>query len=168
VGHNIGEDHFEDEQVRIFFSDIMERHLNEKEISVEHYMNRENPYPSLLGDILVDRHSISEKFAKRTGSEYRKDRNPILTAKSTMKPIRLSYCERRKDEISRKIGQASSDEKERMGAMLSKLQKEITRIKKTAADDLFDDPEFMKGTQIETKKSFEYQMKSELKRESKK
>jgi len=168
VGHNIGEDHFEDQQVRTFFSDIMERHLNEEEISVEHYMNRENPYPSLLGDILVDRHSISEKFAKRTGSEYRKDRNPILTAKSTMKPIRLSYCERRKDDISRKIGQASSKEKEKLGAMLSKLQKEITRIKKTAADELFDDPEFLKGAEIETQKSFEYQMKSELERGSKK
>lgn len=168
VGHNIGEDHFEDQQVKAFFSDIMERHVNEKEISVEHYMNRENPFPSLLGDILVDRHSISEKFAKRTGSEYRKDRNPILTAKSTMKPIRLSYCERRKDEISRKIAQATSEEKEKLGAMLSKLQKEITRIKKTAADDLFDDPEFMKGSEIETKKSFEYQMKSEIKRDSKK
>lgn len=168
VGHNIGDDHFEDDQVRTFFNDIMERHLNEEEISVEHYMNRENPYPSLLGDILVDRHSISEKFAKRTGSEYRKDRNPILTAKSTMKPIRLSYCERRKDEISRKIGQASPGEKEKLGAMLSKLQKEITRIKKTAADDLFDDPEFMKGQEIETKKSFEYQMKSEIERGSKK
>lgn len=168
VGHNIGEDHFEDDQVRTFFSDIMERHMNEEEISVEHYMNRENPYPSLLGDILVERHSISEKFAKRTGSEYRKDRNPILTAKSTMKPIRLSYCERRKDEISRKIGQVSSKEKEKLGAMLSKLQKEITRIKKTAADELFDDPEFMKGGEIETKKSFEYQMKSEIERGSNK
>lgn len=168
VGHNIGEDHFEDQQVRTLFSDIMERHLNEEEISVEHYMNRENPYPSLLGDILVDRHSISEKFAKRTGSEYRKDRNPILTAKSTMKPIRLSYCERRKDDISRKIGQASPDEKEKLGAMLSKLQKEITRIKKTAADDLFDDPEFLKGAEIEPQKNFEYQMKSELESGSKK
>ena len=85
-----------------------------------------------------------------------------------MKPIRLSYCERRKDEISRKIGQASPGEKEKLGAMLSKLQKEITRIKKTAADDLFDDPEFMKGQEIETKKSFEYQMKSEIERGSKK
>lgn len=168
VGHNIGEDHFEDEQVKAFFSDIMERHKNDEEISVEHYMNRESPYPSLLGDILVDRHSISEKFAKRTGSEYRKDRNPILSAKSVMKPIRLSYCERRKDEISRKIAQASSEEKEKMGAMLSKLQKEITRINKTASDDLFDDPEFMKGSEIETKKSFEYQMKSEIERGSKK
>ncbi|NBC66090.1 MAG: DNA primase [Bacteroidetes bacterium] len=168
VGHNVGQDHFEDQQVRKFFSDIMKRHLNDEEISVEHYMNRESPYPSLLGDILVDRHSISEKFAKRTGSEYRKDRNPILTAKSTMKPIRLSYCERRKDEISRKIGEATSEEKEKLGAMLSKLQKEITRIKKTAADDLFDDPEFIKGAEIETQKSFEYQMKSELERGSEK
>ncbi len=168
VGHNIGEDHFEDEQVKAFFSDIMQRHVNEEEISVEHYMNRESPYPSLLGDILVDRHSISEKFAKRTGSEYRKDRNPILSAKSAMKPLRLAYCERRKDDISRRIVQASTEEKEKMMGMLSKLQKEITRIKKTASDDLFDDPEFMKGSEIETKKSFEYQMKSEIEKGSQK
>ncbi|MDZ7719413.1 MAG: DNA primase [Balneolaceae bacterium] len=168
IGHNIGEDHFEDEQIRGFFSDIIERHVNEEEISVEHYMNRENPYPSLLGDIVVDRHSISEKFAKRTGSEYRKDRNPILSAKSAMKPLRLSYCERRKDEISRIIGQASTEEKEKLVRMLSKLQKEITRIKKTSADDLFDDPEFIKGGKVEAKKSFEYHMKSKIERESKK
>lgn len=167
IGHNIGEDHFEDEQIRTFFSDIMKRHIDGKEISVEHYMNRESPYPALLGDILVDRHTISEKFAKRTGSEYRKDKNPILSAKSAMKPLRLYYCERRKNEISRKISQASTDEKEKMMSMLSKLQKEVTRIKKTNADDLFDDPEFLKDNQgVQRGKSFEYHMKSDTKRDS--
>lgn len=162
IGHNIGEDHFEDDQIRRFFSDIMQRHINEDEISVEHYMNRESPYPALLGDILVERHTISEKFAKRTGSEFRKDRNPILSAKSAMKPLRLSYCERRKDDISRKIGDASKEEKEKMVGMLSKLQKEITRIKKTAADDLFDDPDFLNDENIKGDKSFEYQMKKNM------
>ena len=162
IGHNIGEDHFEDEQVRRFFSDIMERHVKEEEISVEYYTNRESPFPALLGDILVDRHTISEKFAKRTGSEFRKDKNPILSAKSAMKPLRLYYCERRKEEISRRIGDASKEEKERMMAMLSKLQKEITRIKKTTADDLFDNPVFLNNEKIKAGKSFEYHMKNEM------
>lgn len=166
IGHNIGKDHFEDEHIRNFFSDIMKRLVEGEEISVDHYMNRESPYPALLGDILVDRHTISEKFARRTGSEFRKDKNPILSAKSAMKPLRLYYCERRKDEISRKIANVSNEEKEKMMSMLSKLQKEITRIKKTTADDLFDDPEFLKDSKMKGSETFEYQMKSSIERDS--
>ncbi|WP_234571969.1 DNA primase [Rhodohalobacter sp. 614A] len=166
IGHNIGEDHFEDEQVRTFFSDIMKRHVDGEDISVDHYMNRESPYPALLGDILVDRHTISEKFAKRTGSEFKKDKNPILSAKSAMKPLRLYYCERRKEEISRKIANASTEEKEKMMSMLSKLQKEITRIKKTTADDLFDNPDFLNDEKMKGSETFEYKMKNSIERNS--
>lgn len=166
IGHNIGEDHFEDEQVRTFFSDIMKRHVDGEDISVDHYMNRESPYPALLGDILVDRHTISEKFAKRTGSEFKKDKNPILSAKSAMKPLRLYYCERRKEEISRKIANASTEEKEKMMSMLSKLQKEITRIKKTTADDLFDNPDFLNDEKMKGNETFEYKMKNSIERNS--
>lgn len=165
IGHNIGEDHFEDDEIRVFYKDIIERHINEEEISVEHYMNREAPYPSLLGDVLMDRHTISEKFAKRTGSEFRRDKNPIRSAKSAMKPLRLYYCERRKNEISAKIANVPTDEKEKMMGMLSKLQKEITRIKKTASDDLFDDPDFLEEKDFQSNKNFEYQMKSRIEKE---
>lgn len=163
IGHNIGEDHFEDEDIRAFYADIMRRHIEDKEISPNVYMKKEKPYPSLLSDIMMNRHTVSEKFAKRTGSEYRLDRNPIRTAKSAMKPLRLFYCERKRTETSYQIAEASGDEKEKLMNMLSRLQKEITRIKKTPADELFEDPEFLKGSSIERDNSFSYKMKNERK-----
>jgi DNA primase len=163
IGHNIGEDHFEDEDIRAFYADIMRRHIEDKEISPDVYMKKEKPYPSLLSDIMMNRHTVSEKFAKRTGSEYRLDRNPIRTAKSAMKPLRLFYCERKRTETSYQIAEASGDEKEKLMNMLSRLQKEITRIKKTPADELFEDPEFLKGSSIERDNSFSYKMKNERK-----
>jgi DNA primase len=161
IGHNIGEDHFDDNDIKIFYNDIMQRHVQGDEITVEHYMGRENPYPSLLGDILLERYTVSEKLAKRTGGTFRKDRNPILTAKSTMKSLRLNYLERRRREISEKIKTSDPEKKSKLIVALSKLQKEITRIQKMASDDLFDDPEFLKGETSTVTKQFEYKMKHE-------
>ncbi|MCC5907898.1 MAG: DNA primase [Balneolaceae bacterium] len=161
IGHNIGEEHFEDDEIREFYKDIIQRHIKGDEISVEHYMNREKPYPSLLGDILLERYSVSEGLAKRTGGEYRRDRNPILTAKSTMKPLRLNYCERKRMEISEEIKTADQEKKEKLVQMMSKLQKEISRIQKISADDLFEIPDYLKGDSDIGVKTFEYKMKGE-------
>lgn len=160
VGHNIGVDHFEDPDVKAFYQDIMQRHLDQKEISVEYYMKQETPYPSLLGDVLLERHTVSEGLAKRTGGEFRRDRNPILTAKSCMKSLRLNYCETRRREISEKIKTADKDKKIKLIEALSKLQKEITRIQKISSDELFDDPDFVKSEKGLGTKIFEYKMKS--------
>lgn len=161
IGHNIGEEHFEDDEIREFYKDIIQRHIKGDEISVEHYMNREKPYPSLLGDILLERYSVSEGLAKRTGGEFRRDRNPILTAKSTMKPLRLNYCERKRKEISEELKTASQEKKEKLVQMMSKLQKEISRIQKISADDLFEIPDYLKGDSNIGVKTFEYKMKGE-------
>lgn len=161
IGHNIGEDHFEDEEIRMFYSDIMERHQSGEDVSKEHYMNRERPFPSLLGDILLERHSVSEDLAKRLGGEFRRDKNPVRTAKSCMKSLRLKYCERKRGDISEKIKSADNVTKIKMIEMLSKLQKELSRIQRMSADELFDDPEFVKNEPTLGTKTFEYKMKGE-------
>ena len=161
IGHNIGEDHFVDEDIRIFYIDIMKRHIGGDEISVEHYMSREGPYPSLLGDILLERHTVSEGLARRTGGTSKKDKNPVLTAKSAMKPLRLNYCESRRREIAEKIKTEEPGKRVKLIESLSKLQKEISRIQKTASDELFEDPDFLKKGTASEKKKFEYKMKHE-------
>ena len=161
IGHNIGEDHFEHDDIRNFYSDIMKRHQNGDEISVEHYSNREKPYPSLLGDILLERHSLSSKHAEKTGSEIKRDKNPIKTAKSAMKPLRLYYCERKRKEISNRIKNSEGDTRTKLVKMQSKLQKEITRIQKSGSDELFDDPSFTKDDVSHQSSTFEYKMKGE-------
>lgn len=161
IGHNVGEDHFEHKALRNFYSDIMKRHVEGDEISIEHYSNREKPYPSLLGDILLERYSLSDKHAQKTGAEIKRDRNPIKTAKSAMKPLRLYYCERKRKEISNNIKSAEGEAKTRLVHMLSKLQKEITRIQKTGSDELFDDPAFTKDEVAQQDSTFVYKMKGE-------
>lgn len=161
IGQNIGEDHLEDDEIRLFFSDIMERHINEEVISVEHYMGRENPFPSLLGDILLERYTVSEEFAKRTGGEFRRDKNPIRTAKSTLRTIQLNYCERKWDEIYQKIKQSDGEEKLRLSQLQQNLKKEINRIKNLTSDELYDDPDYVKNKPELRNKTFEYKMKGE-------
>lgn len=160
IGHNVGDDHFEDEDLRMFYNDIMQRYVEKQQISVEHYSDREPPFPSLLGDVMLERYSVSENHAKKTGSEFRRDRNPFKTAKSTIKPLRLYYCERKRREISGQMKTTDSERKTDLMRMMIKLQKEISRIRKTPADELFEDPEFLRNNTAAEKK-FEYKMKGE-------
>ena len=161
IGHNVGEEHFEDPDIKNFYRDIMQRHIEEKEISVDHYMNRERPFPVLLGDIVLERYSVSEKLARQRGNVFKRDKNPIRTAKSTMKPLRLYYCERRRRDISEQIKHVDSEKKEKLIQLLSKLQKEINRIQKVSADELFEDPDFLKNDEQLSTSKFEYKMKNE-------
>lgn len=161
IGHNIGEDHFEDEKMKLFFSDVMKRHIDQKEINTDHYMNRESPFPSLLGDILLERYSVSEGLAKKTGGVFQKDRKPILTAKSSMKPLRLKYCERKRFELSEKIKTTEGVKRQQLIDLLTKLQKEISRIQKISADELFEDPDYINNNSGMSTKTFEYKMKSQ-------
>ncbi|TVQ03889.1 MAG: DNA primase [Balneolaceae bacterium] len=161
IGHNIGEDHFDDEEIRMFYKDVMKRHIEGEEITVEHYMGRAHPFPSLLGDILLERYTVSEKLAKRTGGTFKKDRNPVLTAKSTMRHLRYEFLKRKRIEITEQMNTLDSIKKSRLSGIQQKLQKEISRIEKISPDDLFEDPEFMKGDTASSTKKFEYKMKHE-------
>lgn len=163
IGHNVADDHFDDEDLRAFYNDIIDRHVSKKEVSPEHYSNREKPYPSLLGDIMLERYTVSERHAERTGSEFRRDKNPWKSAKSSMKPLRLYFFERKRLELSQEIKHAEGEEKARLMKLMTRLQKEISRIRKTGADELFDDPEFLKKSDDtgHTPGGFEYKMKGE-------
>jgi len=160
IGHNIGEDHFTDNDIRLFYSDIIQRHIDDQEISIDHYMNREKPFPSLLSDVIMERYSVSIELAKKTGGVFKKDRNPVLTAKSAMKPLRLSYCESKRKDIANNIKNAEDDKRQKLYEAITKLQKEISRIQKTPSDELFDDPDFIKKNDSMGKGTFEYTMKT--------
>lgn len=159
VGHNIGEDHFEDPQIRAFYKDIMERHINKEEINIDYYMSKNQSFPSLLADILFERHSVSEELAKKTGGEFRRDKNPVRNAKSTLRTIQLNYCERKWDELYQKIKNSADEERLKLTQAQQSLKKEINRIKNSTPDELYDDPEFVKNEPEMGTKKFEYTMK---------
>lgn len=161
IGHNIGEDHFEDPEIRSFYKDIMNRHINKDEISIDYYMSQNQPFPSLLADILFERHSVSEELAKRTGGEFRRDKNPVRNAKSTLRTIQLNYCERKWDELYQKIKNSVDEERLKLTQVQQSLKKEINRIKNSTPDELYDDPEFANNEPAMGAKKFEYKMKKD-------
>jgi DNA primase len=162
IGHNVGADHFEDEELKSFYEDIMTRHIEEKEISIDHYSSREAPYPTLLSDILLERYTISSSHSE-SGDEYKKDKYPYKTAKSTMKPLRLHFYERKRRELSELLKQGEYDTRKKMMKMISNVQREISKIQNLSADELFDDPVFKQNKPDDTamNKVFEYKMKHE-------
>lgn len=163
VGHNISEEYFEDGELRAFYADIMQRHVDGSVISVEHYTGREHPYPSMLGDILLERYGVSSRSGQRTGQEYKRDKNPVKSAKSVMRHLRMAFFERRRLEISDKLRSVSSEEERRAQVqLLSRLQKEVTRLQKMTPDELYEDPEFLKqgnGAAEVSGRAFQYEMK---------
>ncbi len=162
IGHNIADDHFEDDELREFYKDIIKRHLSEKEVTVQHYTNREKPYPTLVGDIVLERYSVSEKYVQKTGNDVKKDRNPFKTAKYSMKPLRLYFLERKRREVTERMKKSEGEDKSKLMKTMTKLQKEITRIQKISADELYEDPEFLRNDDSATISGrFEYKMKGE-------
>jgi len=163
IGHNVGAEHFEDDQLRLFYEDIMTRHIENEEISIEHYSSREAPYPSLLSDILLERYTISSSHSKTAADEYKKDKYPFKTAKSSMKPLRLYFFERKRRELSELLKQGKVDARQRIMKLISNVQREISKIQNLSADDLFDDPVFDndKSDDPAIRDVFDYKMKHE-------
>ncbi|WP_340102974.1 DNA primase [Rhodohalobacter sp. 8-1] len=163
IGHNVGADHFEDSQLRSFYEDIMTRHVEGKKISIDHYSSREKPYPSLLSDILLERYTVSESRSNENGGEFKKDRYPYKIAKSSMKPLRLHFYERKRTELSQLLKEGEYETRKKMMKMISNVQKEISKIQKMSADELFDDPVFENDASDDPdiEKVFDYKMKND-------
>jgi len=167
IGQNCNENLFEDDELRAFYVDIMHRYQEENDNSIEHYSHREDPFPKLLGDIVLERYSASERIQEKTGQAMIKDRNPVKTAKSTLKTLQLHHLERLRVQFAEKIKNETGEVREKYRRLQEKTQRQITHSHRSSADILFPDPEDGYG-----KKSpmsdlvFEYKMKSDKNNES--
>ena len=82
---------FEDDELKTFYSDILGRYKEEKEISIQVYSGKQEPFPRLVGDVLLEQYAPSERHQEKVGLKYEKDKNPYRTAKSTMKAMELAF-----------------------------------------------------------------------------
>lgn len=158
VGRLCNENLFEDEQLRSFYLDLIDRHRSGEEIGAEHYVHREAPFPALTGEVMLERYSASERHFEKTGNRFLRDRDPYLTAKSTIKPLRLHFLKREIATLAGRIKHAGPEEKIRLIKKQKRTQSEISLMERTAAAELFPDRE---GRQKKSAKSevFEYTMK---------
>jgi len=161
IGHQCNEYLFEDDQLKSFYLDIMKRHQNGEEVSVEHYRYSDPPFPKILADILLERHTASERHFEKTGTQFKRDKDPFKSAKSTIKPLKLYYLKRHLRELAEISKSAGEEEKKKIIKKQKRTQSEISHIEKTSADDLF--PDFGESLKDKSNQTgiFEYKMKNE-------
>jgi DNA primase len=160
VGRLCNDQLFEDEELKGFYRDIISRYQKGEDVSVEHYAHREPPYPKLTGDVMLEKYTASERHGEKTGTQFRRDKDPFRTAKSTIKPLRLYYLKRFLAEIAEKTKTADPDGKKELIKKQKRTQSEISHMERTPADELFPGPEDNSTAGVARKK-FEYKMKDE-------
>ncbi|HET8866500.1 MAG TPA: DNA primase [Gracilimonas sp.] len=151
---------FEDDELRMFYEDIIERYKEEKEFSLNTYSGEKVPFPRLLGDVFLEAHSASDRHEEKVGLKYEKDKNPYKTAKSSIRATQISFYRRKLNELADRIGSAKTDERLELMERQKDVKSKLTRRETADPDDLYPDPE--KGISDEVnEKVFEYKMKGE-------
>ncbi len=140
IGTLCNEEHFEDDWLRDFFKDMIHRYHKDEEISVEAYMSRDQPYPQMVSEIVMEAHGVSEKSVKRTGVVVRKDVDPYKTAKGALKAIKIHYLERVNRALNEAMEQAQGEEKLELNENIISVAYERARLESHSPDDLFPDP----------------------------
>ena len=152
---------FEDEELKMFYVDILGRYKEEKEISIQVYSAKQEPFPRLVGDVLLEQYSPSERHQEKVGLKYEKDKNPYRSAKSTMKAMELAFFKRKLAELSERFGRSDSqDEKKKIMTSQTKIQEKVTKLTTTYSDDYYPDPP-QESDNVVNEKKFEYKMKSD-------
>ncbi|MBO6524686.1 MAG: DNA primase [Balneolaceae bacterium] len=148
----------EDDELRMFYNDIVDRYKVENEISIEYYSGKPDPFPRLVGDVLLEQHTASERHHEKVGMKYEKDKNPYRTAKSTIKTLELNFFKHKLTELSEKYKNADEEEKKKIIQVQADVQSKITLREKMDSDDFYPDPD---GTSenVVNEKVFEYKMK---------
>ncbi|MEX0719544.1 MAG: DNA primase [Balneolaceae bacterium] len=152
---------FEDEELRMFFSDIVDRYKKEEEISIQVYSGKPDPFLKLVGDVFLEQHSASDRHAEKVGLKYEKDKNPYRTAKSAIRTLEINFFKRKLNELADKIGQVTGDEKMELMKKQKDIKSKLTRRDSTDPDDLYPSPE--KGAKNVVNEAFQYKMKERKK-----
>ncbi len=149
----------EDDELRMFYNNIVERYKAEDEITIEYYSGKSDPFPRLVGDVLLEQHTASERHHEKVGLKYEKDKNPYRTAKSTIKTLELNFFKHKLGELSEKYKTADEEEKKKIIRVQADVQSKITLREKMDSDDFYPDPD---GTSenVVNEKVFEYKMKN--------
>jgi DNA primase len=158
IGSNFSDQYFEDNQLRTFYLDIIQRYKDNEKVSVEYYASREHPYPRLVGEIMLEEHEVSERHREKVGVQIKRDKNPYLSAKGALKSGLLEYINRKQRELQQRYGGASEEQRKTIIRQMKEIARKRTRLQKLPFDEVFPDPE--KGLENQAGSNiFEYEMK---------
>ncbi len=160
IGSLCNEQQFEDEELRHFYEDIIERYKEEEEVSVEHYANREHPYPQLVGEVALEEHTVSDRHHEKIGIQYKRDKNPYKTAKGALKALKMHYLDRLQVDLYKRYDSADGDERRKVMKAMKEAGRQRTLLQQSPLDELFPDPESDSAQRV-SEKVFKYKMKHE-------
>lgn len=160
IGSQCNEQQFEDEQLKTFYLDIIERYKAEKKISVEAYADREHPYPQLVGEIVLEEHTVSERHREKIGVQYKRDKNPYMTAKGALKALKMHHLERLQVQLHSRYDSADGENRRKVMKAMKEVGRQRTILRQSPLDELFPDPESDSAKRV-SEKVFEYKMKSD-------
>lgn len=151
---------FEDEELKSFYRDILNRFVNKEDISIQVYSGKNDPYPRLMGDVLLEQYAPSDRHHEKVGLKYVKDKNPYRTAKSTIKSLELAFLKRKMEELAERFKQADTEEeKRRIIKAQTTVQNKMGILNATYSDDYYPNPENAPKEVVKEGK-FEYKMKT--------
>ena len=154
---------FEDQELRLFYLDIIERYKAEKSFGVEHYSRQQSPYPELMGDIFLEIHTASSRHHEKTGVEFKKDKDPYRSVKGCLKALEINYFRRKRAELAEQFKSADLSNKKEIVALQSEIQKKITDLEQRDSEELYPDP-VSKKVENQSPKRFHYVMKKDRKK----
>lgn len=142
VGSQCNSDHFEDESYRMLFDDLIHRYNEGLPISVSVYMDKESPYPELVGEIMVDRFSTSDRVREKLGKKIHRDGNPFRTAKGELRTLKMYYLDRIKTEFQNAYNAAiTNKDKQEIQEQLMNVSRLRLQFETESLDTLFPNPE---------------------------
>lgn len=160
IGSLCNEQQFEDKQLRKFYEDIIQRFKAGKEVSVETYADREHPFPELVGEIVLEEHTVSERHHEKVGVQYKRDRDPYMTAKGALKALKIHHLERLQIELQERYNEADPEQKKNIMKTMKEAGRQRTMLQKSPLDELFPDPDSESARKV-SDKVFSYTMKHE-------
>jgi len=142
VGSQCNSDHFEDEAYRMLFDDLVHRYNEGLPISVAVYMDKEAPFPELVGEIMVDRFSTSDRVREKLGKKIHRDGNPFRTAKGELRSLKMYYLDKVKSQLQQSYSLAkTNDEKVQLQEHLLDVSRLRLQFETDSLDKLFPNPE---------------------------
>ncbi len=160
IGSYCSEQQFEDEPLRNFYSNIIERYKSEEPVSVEVYTQKEHPFPQLTGEAVMEQHEVSDRHQEKTGVRYERDKNRYATAKGALKALKIQHLDRLQQQLQQKLKTAKEKERREVVKTMSEVSRQRTMLKQCPLDELFPGPE-PESSGVERKKVFEYKMREE-------
>jgi DNA primase len=138
VGSFSNADHFEDPELRALYEDLIKTWESDGVISISAYTEKPPPIPSIVSEIVVDRHSVSDNSAKKLGKIPQRDVEPYAAAQGALKALKMQHLERLRSSYEKEIEDATDpEEQKRLQRLITKVANLKVKMQTRPLDELF-------------------------------